>query len=103
DGAVHALQLVTGRSAGQLVARGRGRRRRLVERALDSLRIVAVALSALSLAGAASAQSAAPPIATPADVATPDAIIGAVYASISRPAGQPRARSRFPSRRSSAA
>ena len=38
---------------------------------------------------------AATPSARPADVATPDAIIAAVYASISGPAGQPRDWSRF--------
>jgi hypothetical protein len=45
---------------------------------------------------AISAQTpAATPGARPADVATPDAIIAAVYASISGPAGQPRDWGRF--------
>jgi len=44
----------------------------------------------------AQAQTAAVrPVARPADVATPDAIIVAVYASISGPAGQPRDWDRF--------
>ena len=62
----------------------------------DRMRIVPPALLALFLAAAALAQTAAtPPVAKPADVATPDAIIDAVYASISGPAGQPRDWSRF--------
>jgi hypothetical protein len=49
----------------------------------------------LGIAAAASAQTAATTVARPADVATPDAIITAVYASISGPAGQPRDWARF--------
>jgi hypothetical protein len=67
-----------------------------MQRTLHRLRIVPLALPALFLAAAALAQTAAvPPVATSADVATPDAIIGAVYASISGPAGQARDWSRF--------
>jgi hypothetical protein len=55
-----------------------------------------VLVVALLTASAASAQT--PSVTTgarPADVATPDAIIAAVYASISGPAGQPRDWARF--------
>ena len=75
---------------------GPGETEATVRRSLDRLIIVPLALPALFLAAAALTQTpVAPPIAKPADVATPDAIIGAVYASISGPAGQPRDWSRF--------
>ena len=60
-------------------------------RALGMLRSVLLAASLLTVSVAAWAQTGAvPPVARPADVATPDAIIDAVYASISGPAAQPR-------------
>jgi hypothetical protein len=62
----------------------------------DLLRSVGLAAALLCASAAASAQTAAvTPGARPADVATPDAIIAAVYASISGPAGQPRDWARF--------
>src|SRR5262245_21945549 len=67
-----------------------------VRRTLDRLRVALLALPALFFGAAPLARrAAAPPVAKPADVATPDAIISAVYASISGPAGQPRDWSRF--------
>jgi hypothetical protein len=60
------------------------------------LRRFVLAAALLPASAAASAQTAAVmPSARPADVATPDAIIAAVYASISGPAGQPRDWARF--------
>ena len=65
-------------------------------RALGMLRSVLLAASLLTVSVAAWAQTGAvPPVARPADVATPDAIIDAVYASISGPAAQPRDWARF--------
>lgn len=62
----------------------------------DLLRRLVLAAALLPASVAASAQTAAvAPGARPADVATPDAIIDAVYASISGPAGQPRDWARF--------
>ena len=55
-----------------------------------------LAAAMLSVSAVTQAQTAAAPTAArPADVATPDAIIDAVYASISGPAGQPRDWARF--------
>ncbi|HEY7292514.1 MAG TPA: hypothetical protein VH583_21945 [Vicinamibacterales bacterium] len=60
------------------------------------LRRFVLAAALLSASTAASAQTAAVPSgARPDDAATPDAIIAAVYASISGPAGQPRDWARF--------
>ena len=60
-------------------------------RTQDLLRTSVLAAALLSVSAAASTQTAAGTAAAkPADVATPDAIIDAVYASISGPAGQPR-------------
>jgi hypothetical protein len=65
-------------------------------RTQNTLRIFVLAGALLSVSAAAPAQTApATPAARPADVATPDAIIDAVYASISGPAGQPRDWARF--------
>jgi hypothetical protein len=61
-----------------------------------TLRVFVLAAALLSASAAASAQPAiGTPAAKPADVATVDAIIDAVYASISGPAGQPRDWARF--------
>ena len=55
-----------------------------------------LAAAMLSVSAVTRAQTAAATTAArPADVATPDAIIDAVYASISGPAGQPRDWARF--------
>src|SRR5262245_9419174 len=60
------------------------------------LRTLMLAAALLTVSATASPQTAAgTPAAKPADVATPDAIIDAVYASISGPAGQPRDWARF--------
>src|SRR5215470_13802508 len=60
------------------------------------LRTCVLAAALLAAPAAASAQTTAgTPAARQADVATPDAIIDAVYASISGPAGQPRDWTRF--------
>ena len=68
-------------------------------RTLVILKPFVLAAALLFVSAAVSAQTAAgTPIAKPAvvgDVATPDAIIDAVYASISGPAGQPRDWTRF--------
>jgi len=65
-------------------------------RTQDLIRTFVLAAALLSMPAAASAQTAAgTPAAKPADVATADAIIDAVYASISGPAGQPRDWARF--------
>jgi len=62
----------------------------------DLLRRFVLALALLPASVVASAQTAAvTPGVRPADVATPDAIIAAVYGSISGPAGQPRDWARF--------
>ena len=67
-----------------------------MRRTRDLLRtsVLTAALLAASLPGWAQTVPATP-AAKPADVVTPDAIIGAVYASISGPAGQPRDWARF--------
>ena len=65
-------------------------------RTQDKLRTFVLAASLLLVSAAAWAQTASgTPAAKPTDVATPDAIIDAVYASISGPAGQPRDWARF--------
>ena len=62
----------------------------------DTMKSIALIAMLFSAAAAARAQTAAvTPSARPADVASPDAIIAAVYASISGPAGQPRDWARF--------
>jgi len=62
----------------------------------DLLRSFVLVAALLSVSAPGGAQTAAAtPDARPADVATPDAIITAVYASISGPAGQPRDWARF--------
>jgi hypothetical protein len=62
----------------------------------DLLRSVVLAAALVSASAPAWAQTGAgTPTAKPADVATPDAIIAATYASISGPAGQPRDWARF--------
>ena len=62
-----------------------------MRRTQDLLRTFVLTAALLSVSFAAWAQTApATPAAKPADVATPDAVIDAVYASISGPAGQPR-------------
>jgi hypothetical protein len=68
-----------------------------MKRTRDLLRTFGLTAALLSMSFAASAQTAAvgTPAARPADVATPDAIIDAVYAAISGPAGQPRDWARF--------
>jgi hypothetical protein len=63
---------------------------------LRTLKTFAVTAALISLPFAAGGQTAPPTSpAEPADVATADAIIDAVYASISGPAGQPRNWNRF--------
>src|SRR5262245_66120384 len=60
------------------------------------LRTLMLAAALVTVPATASPQTAAGTVAAkPADVATPDAIIDAVYASISGPAGQPRDWARF--------
>jgi len=59
------------------------------------LRRFVLAAALLPVSAASAQTAAATPSARPADVATPDAIIAAVYASISGPAGQPRDWDRF--------
>jgi hypothetical protein len=67
-----------------------------MNRTQDLLRTFVLTAALLSVPFAAWAQtSSGPSAAKPADVETPDAIIGAVYASISGPAGQPRDWNRF--------
>ena len=67
-----------------------------MRRTQDALSVFGLTVVLLSVSGAAWAQTAAgTPAAKPADVATPDAIIDAVYASISGPAGQARDWVRF--------
>ena len=67
-----------------------------MRRTRDLLRTFVLTAALLSASFAAWAQTApGTPAAKPADVATPDAIIEAVYASISGPAGQPRDWARF--------
>ena len=67
-----------------------------MRRTQDLLRTFVLTAALLSASIAARAQTApATPAAKPADVATPDAVIDAVYASISGPAGQPRDWARF--------
>ena len=67
-----------------------------MRRTQDLLRTFVLTAALISVSLAASAQTApGTPPAKPADVATPDAIIDAVYASISGPAGQPRDWARF--------
>lgn len=65
-------------------------------RTAGMLRSVVVTATLLAVSAAARAQTTAvTPTARPADVASPDAIITAVYASISGPAAQPRDWARF--------
>ena len=59
------------------------------------LRLAAIALFLLPTALHAQATDTTPPRANPADVASPDAIIAALYDVISGPAGQPRDWNRF--------
>ena len=67
-----------------------------MRRTQNLLRTFVLTAALLSVPFAAWAQTApGTPAAKPADVATPDAIIDAVYASISGPAGQPRDWARF--------
>jgi hypothetical protein len=67
-----------------------------MRRTQDRLRTLVLTAALLPVSFAAWAQTApGTPAAKPADVATPDAIIDAVYASISGPAGQPRDWTRF--------
>jgi hypothetical protein len=67
-----------------------------MRRTRDLLRTFVLTAALLSVSFAAWAQTApGTTAAKPADVATPDAIIDAVYASISGPAGQPRDWARF--------
>jgi hypothetical protein len=67
-----------------------------MRRTQDLLRTFVLAAAMLSVSAVTRAQTtAATTAAKPADVTTPDAIIGAVYASISGPAGQPRDWARF--------
>jgi len=67
-----------------------------MRRTRDLLRTFVLTAALLSVSLAARAQTApATAAAKPADVATPDAVIDAVYASISGPAGQPRDWARF--------
>ena len=67
-----------------------------MRRTQDLVRTFVLTAALISVSFAAWGQMApATPPAKPADVATPDAIIGAVYASISGPAGQPRNWARF--------
>jgi hypothetical protein len=67
-----------------------------MRRTQDLLRTFVLAAALISVSFAAWAQTApGTPPAKPADVAKPDAIIDAVYASISGPAGQPRDWARF--------
>jgi hypothetical protein len=67
-----------------------------MRRTLDLLRTFVLTAALLAASFAAWAQTApATPAAQRADVTTPDAIIDAVYASISGPAGQPRDWARF--------
>jgi len=62
----------------------------------QTLRTFGLTAALISLPVAAGAQTTSrTPLAEPADVATADAIIEAVYASISGPAGQPRNWDRF--------
>ena len=72
----------------------------VVVRAIGALALVALspsvnAVSAQGAAGAAGAAADAPPAASPADVASADAIIAALYDVISGPAGQKRDWNRF--------
>jgi len=67
-----------------------------VARTQGILRRVVLTAMLLAVSAAARAQTTVvTPTARPADVASPDAIITAVYASISGPAGQPRDWVRF--------
>jgi hypothetical protein len=67
-----------------------------MRRTEDLLRTIVLTAALLSVSFAVSAQTEpGPPSAKQADVGTPDAIIDAVYASISGPAGQPRDWNRF--------
>jgi hypothetical protein len=67
-----------------------------MRRTQNPLRTIVLTAAVLSVSFAAWAQTApGTPAAKPPDVATPDGIIDAVYASISGPAGQPRDWARF--------